>query len=151
MAKRSTNSTKNFPSSPQSPFGFGGIIGNLYWNITFFSLQSINSIELSFLGIKGLDTGRDIESDRSIGQICLKMCQMRDLTSLTFWHGIDSFPPKRSLQSNVFAPWLCSPSVIPRVATKDFSKKKQILSRQSKKGIMTRQPLGFEPALHRNG
>ena len=54
MAKRSTNSTKNFPSSPQSPFGFGGIIGNLYWNITFFSLQSIASIELSFSGIKGI-------------------------------------------------------------------------------------------------
>ena len=71
------------PSSG-SNIGFGGIIGNLYWNITFFSLQSITSIEVSFLGIKGLDTGRDIESDRSIGQICLKMCQMRDLTSLTF-------------------------------------------------------------------
>ena len=81
MAKRSTNSTKNFPSSPQSPFEFGGIIGNLYWNITFFSLQTITSIDVSFPGIKGLDTGGDIESDRSIGQICLKMCQMRDLMS----------------------------------------------------------------------
>ena len=54
MAKRSTNSTKNFPSSPQSPFGFEGNIGNLYWNITFFSLQSITSIDVSFLGIKGI-------------------------------------------------------------------------------------------------
>ena len=35
-----------------------GIIGNLYWNITFFSNKTINAIALNFTGIKGLDIGR---------------------------------------------------------------------------------------------